>query len=128
MESDIRDDKGRYKKGIESPNKKHTLESALPVFENLLDKCIKGEYLSIQACQINSGFGHSVFYDLIDQYPELEDIKKQMNDAIIMNVNEQALKFKFAPAVAIWRMKNLGEKDKQEVDMNVKEQPLFNLK
>lgn len=121
-----RDEKGRVKSGSKL-NQKYTKSEVIGVFEKLADQCIAGEYFSIQECQMYSGMRPRTFYEYAEKYPELEDIKQQMNDAIIANINRGALKGDFNPASAIWRMKNLGERDKSEVDVSVKEQPLFDL-
>lgn len=121
-----RDDKGRVLKGSKL-NQKYTKAEVIEIFEGLADLCIAGEYLSIQECQMHSGMRPRTFYEYAEKYPELEDIKQQMNDAIIANINKGALKGNFNPASAIWRMKNLGERDRQELDVAVKEQPLFDL-
>lgn len=127
MSEAIRDDRGRLIKGSKL-NLKHKKEDLIILFNELAQKCIEGEYLSIQECQMNSGLVPSTFYDVAERHPELEDSKRQMNDAIIANVNRMALGNKFNATASIWRMKNLGEKDKTEVDMTVKDQPLFKLK
>ena len=122
-----RNEKGHLLKGS-TLHQKYNKEEVLEVFEKLAQACINGEYLSIQECQMNSGMRPRTFYEYAEKYPELEDLKRQMNDGIIANVNRMGLEGKFNPTAAIWRMKNLGEKDRQEVDMNIKEQPLFKLK
>jgi len=127
MSEVVRDDKGRLAKGS-MLNQKHNKADLIVLFEELAQKCIDGEYLSMQECQMNSGLVPSTFYDVAEKYSELEDYKRQMNDAIIANVNRMALGNKFNATASIWRMKNLGEKDKTEVDMTVKDQPLFKLK
>ena len=121
-----RDDKGRVKAGSKL-NQRHSKEKFIAIFEELAQKCINGEYLSIQECQMHSGIARRTFYEYADKYPELEDLKLQMNDAIIANTNRNALTGKYNPASAIWRMKMLGERDRQELHVQVKEQPLFDL-
>ncbi len=121
-----RDDKGRVLAGSKL-HKIYDLEELVEIFEDLAQKCIDGEYLSIQECQMNSGIPVSTFYNVADKYPELEDSKRQMNDAIIANINRMALGNKYNATASIWRMKNLGEKDKQEIDITNKEQAIFDL-
>lgn len=122
-----RDSKGRIMKGSAN-NQKYNKEEVLAIFEELAQACIDGKYLSIQECQMNSGMRPRSFYVYAEKYPELEDLKRQMNDGIIANVNRMGLEGKFNPTAAIWRMKNLGESDRSEVDVKVQEQPLFKLK
>lgn len=124
--SEKRDEKGRLQKGSKL-NKKYELDELITIFEGLAQECIDGNYLCIQECQMHSGMPPSTFYDVAKKHPELEDAKRQMNDAIIVNVNRMGLESKFNPTMAIWRMKNLGEKDKSEVDITHKEQKLFEL-
>ena len=52
--------------------------------------------------------------------PIFESIKKEAFAIIVSRVNSKALHGKFNPASSIWRMKQLGEIDKQELDNNIK--------
>ena len=122
-----RDEKGRVLAGSKL-NQKHSKAEILKIFEQLVVDCVEGEYLCVQECQVRSGLPRRTFYAYAEKYPELEDLKMTMNDAIIANINRQGLMNKMNPAMAIWRMKNLGERDKSEVDVQVKEQPLFDFK
>ena len=53
---------------------------------------------------------------LIDKFPVFENIKKDIQDIITARINKGALMGDFVPAPAIWRMKQLGEKDEQELN------------
>lgn len=121
-----RDEKGRVVAGS-TLHQKYTKEEAISLFERLVTECIEGEYLSIQEAQMKSGIRRRTFYDIAKKYPELDELKQEMNDAIIANVNRLGLMGKFNPAIAIWRMKQLGERDSKDLSVEVKEQPLFNL-
>ncbi len=59
----------------------------------------------------------STFYNLIKRFSELEYIKKDIDLAVIRKINKGGLKGKFNPALSIWRMKQLGEKDEQKTDI-----------
>ncbi len=72
--------------------------------------------LSIQDVIIHIDISHSTFYNLCEKFEVLDNIKKDMNDAVIARVNRNALKNKYNSTAAIWRMKQLGEKDVKEHD------------
>ena len=94
-----------------------TLENALPRFKDALDfaEDPKNECYSLQDAIYQSGIPYSTFYYLADNQPVLETIKKDIQQAVIRNVNKGAVKGVFAASPAIWRMKQLGEKDEQHV-------------
>jgi hypothetical protein len=46
--------------------------------------------------------------------PVFKNLKKDIQDIIISRINKNALKNKFNATASIWRMKQLGEKDKIE--------------
>ena len=96
--------------------RKYTLESALPLFEKALSYAIESnDCLCVQDAVAQSGIAHTTFYDLCKQFNVLNDIKKNINENVIMRINRGGLKGDFNPTASIWRMKQLGEKDKTEV-------------
>lgn len=105
--------------GAEKDNKyaeKYTLEDAEKIFNEILKLSIESEdVLCIQEAVIKSGIPRSTFYALCKKHKVLDNIKKEINDAIISKINRQALTSKYNPTASIWRMKQLGEKDKQEI-------------
>lgn len=58
---------------------------------------------------------------LVDKYPVLVDIKKDIQQAIISKVNRAALRGEraggFSATASIWRMKQCGETDRSEQDI-----------
>lgn len=54
----------------------------------------------------------------VNKIPVFEDIKKDIQNIIISRVNKNALKMKFNATAAIWRMKQLGEKDSSDLNFN----------
>jgi hypothetical protein len=97
-------------------NERYSKEDALELFEKGLEYARwNEECLSVQDVVIYLDLSHSTFYNLCEQHKELDDIKKDLNDAIIARINRQALKNKFNPTASIWRMKQLGERDQQEI-------------
>ena len=61
---------------------------------------------------------YSTFYSLSKKHPVLEDIKKDINRAILRRINKRGLYGEFNPAMSIWRLKQLGEQDKQVIEQN----------
>jgi len=55
------------------------------------------------------------FYLSKEQQVVLQSIKKEIMAAIASRINKGALEGDYVPAPAIWRMKQLGESDKQEI-------------
>jgi len=56
---------------------------------------------------------------LIEKFPVFENTKKDIENLILARINKQALKNQFNAASSIWRMKQLGEKEKSEQDINL---------
>lgn len=97
-----------------------TLENALPRFEDALifaendDEC-----LCLQDAIFQTGIPGRTFYYLCANQEVLQTIKNDIMDQIVRRVNRLALKDLAPAAPAIWRMKQLGEKDEQHVNSNV---------
>ena len=97
--------------------RKYTEKEAFKIFEATL-KWAKEEEdcLCVQDAVIHSDIPRSTFYYLCDEHKVLDNIKKEINDLVIARVNKGALKGDYNPTAGIWRMKQLGETDKREVD------------
>lgn len=97
-----------------------TLENAEPRFKDALKFAEESdECLCLQDAIFETGIPYSTFYYLADNQPVLEAIKKDIQQAIIKRINRNALWDNFEASPAIWRMKQLGEKDQQYIDQNV---------
>ena len=96
-------------------NEIYTLEKELPIFKDIIDKAKKGEYLSIQEAVMYSPYERCIFYYLCERFEDLNNIKKELNDIIIAIVNRKGLEGEYNATSAIWRMKQLGERDKTEI-------------
>lgn len=83
---------------------------------------------SIQEAILHVGLPISTFYNLIKKHDVLEDIKKDIDAIIISKVNKGAILGDFNATACIWRMKQLGETDKQEIEQTNKniDIPLIN--
>lgn len=106
-------------------NEIYTLDKELPIFENMIEEAKKGRYLSIQEAVMLCPYSRQGFYYLCEKFEELDNIKKELNDIIIANVNRKALEGDYNPTASIWRMKQLGEIDSKEVkNTNIEMTPL----
>ena len=98
-------------------NQEWTLENATPRFEDALKYAQENdECLCMQDAVAQTGIPTTTFYYLIDNHKELKSIKEDINSEIIRRINKKALQNKFSASPAIWRMKQLGEKDKTEIE------------
>ena len=101
----------------------YTIEEAKKFFDNLLYIAINDNSItSLQKLYFSANIAPSTAFYLIEKFPELEKIKNDCNEAIIMRINDGALIGEkaggYTTAAAIWRMKQLGEKDKQEIEQS----------
>lgn len=111
------------KKGFQQSNKdaeKWTKEEALEVFEQLYElAATSDDILSIADVNLYAkkhfNLPRSSFYYLVKKFNVLDDIKKDINDAIISKINRKGLNGDFNPTMSIWRMKQLGESDPDKV-------------
>lgn len=107
-----------FEKGNKA-NQEWTLENALPRFKDALKYATEDEEcLCMQDAVFITGIPTTTFYYLIDNHDELKSIKQDINDQIIRRINKHALQNKFASSPAIWRMKQLGERDEQHINTN----------
>ena len=97
-------------------NQEWTLENAMPRFEDALKYAQENEdCLCMQDAVAQTGIPSTTFYYLVENHVELKSIKQDINDEIIRRVNKKALDQTFAASPAIWRMKQLGERDEQHI-------------
>ena len=104
---------------------KHSLEEWEEKFEQVYEGAKKGKYLSLQQAWIENDIRPSTATWLIKNYEVLASIKKDINDSIIAVINKGSLIEGMQPTAAIWRIKQLGETDRQEItNLNHEMQPL----
>ena len=101
-------------------NEIYTLEKELPIFKEIIEGAKEGKYLSVQEAVMHSPYERCIFYYLCDRFEDLNNIKKELNDVIIAIVNRKGLEGEFNATSSIWRMKQLGERDKAELDHTTK--------
>jgi len=99
---------------------KWTKEEAIKIMNQILHNSIKdNKILCLQDAYLSVNMMNSTFYYLLDKFDVLGNYKKDIQDIIISRINKQALKGQFNAASSIWRMKQLGEKEKSEQDINL---------
>lgn len=96
---------------------KHTLEEWEKIFEGIYERALKGKYLSLQQAFIESDVRPSTYKWLVSKYEALANIKNDIAEAVAMKINKGGLKGDFNPAMSIWRLKQLGEKDESKTDI-----------
>lgn len=96
---------------------KWTEEEVLAIFQKMADNAENDEtILSLQdAIHSVDLYRSSVDY-LVQKYPVFGTLKRDIQDIITRRINAKALEGKFVSAPAIWRMKQLGEKDESHID------------
>ena len=109
---------GRFKKGNRDAEK-WSIEDAEEIFlialgfANDNDEC-----LCVEDAIHHTKIPYSTFYNLAKKHSVLEDIKKDINKAVLRRINKGGLLAEFNPAMSIWRLKQLGEHDKQIIEQS----------
>lgn len=107
----------RFKEGDQA-HLTYTMEVAEKLFIELLEfvQDDKNDILCQQEAYIKfPKTTHKNYYYLLDKYPKLHKFKAAICDAITARVNRGALREKMSATAAIWRMKQNGEKEVQEI-------------
>lgn len=125
--SAIRGANGQFVKGHDM-NRRWTKEEAIREFQLLEIRTRNGEFLTIQEIIMNSEFSPRQFDLLADKYDECKELKETMVNSILAIINRGGMEGTYNPATVIWRNKQLGEHDRQIVETEHKEQPLFSKK
>ena len=97
---------------------KHSIEEWIEIFEGIYDKAKQGEFLSLQQAFIESDVRPSTERWLCSKNKALATIKKDIADCIANRINKGGLLAEFNPAMSIWRLKQLGEHDKQIIEQS----------
>lgn len=98
---------------------KYTEEEAVGLFLEMLDYSKTDDCLCVQDAFLHIELPSSTFFYLANKYKVLESIKKDIMANVISKVNRGSLKGDLNSTAAIWRMKQLGETDKTEVNSTV---------
>ncbi len=96
------------------------IENALPRFDDALEYAENNdECLCLQDAIHYSAIPYTTFYYLSENHDVLNSKKRQIMEAIIRRINRLAIKDMAPASAAIWRMKQLGERDEQHINQNV---------
>jgi len=95
---------------------KHSLEEWEDIFDKVYKRACKGEYTSLQQAWIKNDVRPSTATWLVKKYKVLASIKKDIGEAIIAVINDRGLEGDYNATCVIWRSKQLGEVDKQEIE------------
>jgi len=97
---------------------KRTAEEWLSIFEEMREylEDQKNEIYSIQDVFTYFRIPHDVFYSKIKGSEEIASIKNDIVAMIISRINKGALLGTYAPSPAIFRLKQLGERDEQHIN------------
>jgi hypothetical protein len=94
-----------------------TLENATPRFDDAIEYAeTNDECLCLQDAIHYSAIPYTTFYYLSDNHDVLNAKKKQIMEAVIRRINRLAIKDIAPASAAIWRMKQLGERDEQHIN------------
>ncbi len=105
--------------------RKYTEEEAVEIFERGAEWAKSSdECLCLEDVILHLEIPVSSFYYLLKEYDVLEAIKKEMHIAIISRINKGAVNSKFAAAPAIWRLKQMGESEQQNINVTSNGQSL----
>ena len=96
---------------------KWTLDEVRAIFLQMLENACKDDSILCLQDAIRSVnlYMSSINY-LIDKFPVFETLKTDINSVIISRINKGALTGEFNPTAAIWRMKQSGETDQQQIN------------
>lgn len=95
-----------------------TFENALPRFEDALKFAKENDdCLCLQDAILQTGIPVSTFKYLVENQKVLASIKEEIHAVIISRINKGALRDTLTSTPAIWRMKQLGEKDQSHLDV-----------
>jgi hypothetical protein len=112
----IGNEKTQFKKGNRDAEK-WSIEDAEKLFLKALEFANDSdECLCVEDAIHHSKIPYTTFYDLAKKHTVLNNIKKDINKAILRRINKKGLKGDFNPAMSIWRLKQLGEVEKQVVE------------
>jgi hypothetical protein len=100
-------------------------ENAMPEFLKALHYAAKDpRCLCLEDAIHQTEIPYSTYDYLALKYEVLGRIKKDTKIEVKRRINKGALEGDYNPASGIWRMKQLGEVDKQEIDQNIKSNEL----
>jgi len=122
----IGNEKTQFKKGNRDAEK-WSLEKAEELFNKAYEYALTNkDCLCVEDAIYHSGIPFSTFYNLSKKSTVLEDIKKDINSAILRRINKKGLNGEFNATMSIWRLKQLGEEDVTKTDVTTKGKEINN--
>ena len=99
-------------------NLKYTLEEAKQIMEKMIKYATDtDDCLCVQDAILYADIPRRSYYYINEKFEkDLHSYKRSLNDIVIARVNKGAIKSVYNSTACIWRMKQLGESDKQEID------------
>jgi len=97
---------------------RHSVKEWIELFEKVYEKALTGKYLRLAEAYMDFDIRPSTYKFLVNQHKELASIKEDTKEAIANKINKKGLNGDFNPAMSIWRLKQLGEQDKQVIEQN----------
>jgi hypothetical protein len=100
-------------------NEKYPLPEWKRIFEEMVEDAYNNEdVLCVQDLFVKRKISSSTFYDLCKKHKELESLKEDMQNIIVARINRGGLLSLYNPTMSIWRMKQLGEVDRQDINQH----------
>ena len=94
---------------------KWTIGTVREIFMKMLKNAKEVEtILCLQDAILSVDLYSSSLNYLVEKFPVFENIKKDVQDIILSRINKGALTGTYVASPSIWRMKQLGEAEKQE--------------
>ena len=66
-----------------------------------------------------TGIPYSTYDYLAEKHKDLGLIKEETKMEVLRRINKGTIKGDYPPAAGIWRMKQLGETDRQDINQNI---------
>lgn len=126
----LKDENGHYLPNNDAA-RMYSEEDAISVFNDLANRLRTEDamenppFLSIQEIIRASPFSSTKFYAFAEKIDACKELFEDMINSLNSIINRKALEGNYHPTAAIWRHKQLRETDRQVIEQEVKEQPMF---
>lgn len=106
----------------------YSKEDIIDEFISLAKRASEGEFFTLEEVMQAAKFSVKKFQELVAEHPEAEELKQEIVNNINAHVARNAMENKLNPAMSIFALKQRGWTDRQVVEQEIKEQPLFQLR
>lgn len=98
----------------------YSLDTCLDIFDRMAQYALNDEHEALSVQEVILAFSNEIpyrtAYDQLRRFPaELQPLKAIIDAAIVARVNKGAIKGNYNATSSIWRCKQLGETDRQEI-------------